>query len=308
MRIAIMGAGGVGGFYGAKLADAGEDVTFIARGAHLAALRERGLRVEGDLARITLPRVQATDDPASVGPVELVLLTIKAYDLERAARQLKPLVGPQTSVLPLLNGADIAERIAPAVGAEHVLGGLAQVSARIAEPGLVKQMGPVNRVVFGELSGERTPRAEAILACLQHAGIPAELSTEIRSEIWKKYMFICAAGGVCAVTASPLGPVLADPDTRALFVGCLEEIAALAGQQGVALPATAAADVLRFSEGAPPQTRPSMLFSLEQGQKLEVEVLNGAAARMGRELGVPTPVNAFVYAALKLRAGGRKAG
>jgi 2-dehydropantoate 2-reductase len=305
MRIAVMGAGGVGGFYGALLAQAGEDVTFIARGAHLAALRERGLRVEGELAQVTLPRVQATDDPAQVGPVELVLMTTKAYDLEDAARRMRPLIGPETAVLPLLNGADIAERIGAVIGAEHVLGGLVQISARIAEPGLVKQAGPLNKIVFGEFSGAATPRARAIQACLSGAGIPVELSPAIRVEIWRKYLFIAAAGGVCAVTASLLGPVLADPDTRALYVACVEELAALGRKQGVALPQSAVADTLAFSDRLPPQTRPSMLLSLEQGQRLEVDILNGTAARLGRELGVPTPVNGFIYAALKLRAGGR---
>jgi 2-dehydropantoate 2-reductase len=308
MKIAVMGAGGVGGFYGAKLAQAGEDVTFIARGAHLAALRERGLRVEGDAARIALPRVQATDDPAQVGPVELVLFTTKAYDLERAARQMQPMIGAQTTVLPLLNGADIAERLGAVVGAPHVLGGLVQISARIAEPGLVRQMGPLNKIIFGELSGELSPRARAIEACLQHADISVVVSREVRSEIWKKFLFIAAAGGVCAVTGSLLGLVLADPDTRALYAGCMAEIAALAHAKGVPLPATVVQDTLTWSDGLPPQTRPSMLHSLEQGQRLEVDTLNGAAARIGAELGVPTPVNAFIFAALKLRAEGRATG
>jgi 2-dehydropantoate 2-reductase len=307
MKIAVMGAGGVGGFFGARLAQAGEDVTFIARGAHLAALRERGLRVEGDLAQFTLPRVQASDDPAQVGPVELVLLAIKAYDLEGAARQMQPLIGPRTTVLPLLNGADIAERIGAVLGEGHVLGGLALISARIGEPGVIRQLGPLNKIVFGEFSGEVTPRAEAIRDVLLRAQIQAELSRQIRSEIWKKFLFITAAGGVCAVTASLMGPVLADAETRALYVGCMEEVAALARALRIPLPASVVADTLRFSESVPPETRPSMLLSLELGQKLEVEILNGTVARLGRERGVPTPINQFIATALKLRAGGRGA-
>lgn len=307
MKIAVMGAGGVGGFFGARLAQAGEDVTFIARGAHLAALRERGLRVEGDLAQFTLPRVQASDDPAQVGPVELVLLAIKAYDLEGAARQMQPLIGPRTTVLPLLNGADIAERIGAVLGEGHVLGGLALISARIGEPGVIRQLGPLNKIVCGEFSGEVTPRAEAIRDVLLRAQIQAELSRQIRSEIWKKFLFITAAGGVCAVTASLMGPVLADAETRALYVGCMEEVAALARALRIPLPASVVADTLRFSESVPPETRPSMLLSLELGQKLEVEILNGTVARLGRERGVPTPINQFIATALKLRAGGRGA-
>lgn len=307
MKIAVMGAGGVGGYFGAKLAQAGNEVTFIARGAHLAAMRAKGLRIEGEGTQITLPSVQATDDPAQVGPVELVLLTIKAYDLEGAGRQMQPLIGPRTVVLPLLNGADIAERIGPAVGAERVLGGLCMISARIEAPGVIKQVGPLNKIVLGEFSGEITPRAQAVHDVLAGAGIATELTTQIRSELWKKYLFISAAA-VCALTASVTGPVLADPDTRALYVACMEEIAALARRQGIPLPETVVADTLAFTDKLPAQTKPSMLLSLEQGAKLEVEVLNGTAARMGRELGVPTPVNAFIYAALKLRAGGRDAG
>ncbi|HEX9841846.1 MAG TPA: 2-dehydropantoate 2-reductase, partial [bacterium] len=240
-------------------------------------------------------------------PVELVLFTTKAYDLEAAARQMLPMIGAETTVLPLLNGADIAERIGAVIGQQHVLGGLVQISARIAEPGLIRQMGPLNKIVFGEFSGEATPRAQAVLECLRHAEIPADLSPTIRSEIWKKFMFIAAAGGVCAVTGSLMGPVLADADTRALYVGCMEEIAALAHKQGVPLPESVVEDTLDFSQRVPPQTRTSMLLSLEQGQRLEVDILNGTAARLGRELGVPTPVNQFIYAALKLRAGGRGA-
>jgi 2-dehydropantoate 2-reductase len=306
MKIVVFGAGGVGGFYGAQLAQAGEDVTFIARGAHLAALRSRGLRVEGEVATVALPRVSATDDPATVGPAELVLVATKAYDLEGAARQMQPLVGAETVVLPLLNGVDIAERLGAVLGAERVLGGLCQISARIAEPGLIRQVGPLQKIVLGELSGAITPRAQAVHAVLRRAGVEAELSGAIRGEIWRKFLFIAAAGGVCSVTASLLGPVLADADTRALYVGCMEEIATLAARQGVTLPATAVTDTLRWSEGLPPQTRPSMLLSLEQGGPLEVEALNGAAVRLGRALGVSTPVNTFICAALKLRAGGRR--
>ena len=307
MKIAVMGAGGVGGYFGAKLAKAGADVTFIARGAHLAAMRAGGLRVEGHTERFALQPVRATDDPAEVGAVELVLLAIKAYDLERATRQMQPLIGPATAILPLLNGADIAERIGAVVGAEHVLGGVALISARIAEPGLIRQMGTLNKIVFGELSGAVTPRSEAIRDALLHAQIATELSRQIRSEIWKKFLFITAAGGVCAVTGSLLGAVLADPDTRALYAGCVEEAAAVARALRIALPESAVADTLRFSDAVPKETRTSMLLSLEQGQKLELDSLNGTVARMGRELGVPTPVNQFIATALKLRAGGRDA-
>ncbi len=304
MKIAVMGAGGVGGFYGALLAAAGEDVHFIARGAQLEALRDKGLRVQGDAAALTLEQVQATDDPATIGPVELVLMTTKAYDLRGAAQQLLPVMNAETVVLPLLNGVDIAEQLGAVLGAGRVLGGLVQVSARIVEPGVIAQMGPLNKIIFGELDGAATPRTEALAAVLARAGVNTELTPHIRREIWRKYIFIAAAGGVCALTGSLIGPVLADAETRALFQGCIEELAALAAAQDVGLPETIVADTLAFCESLPAETRPSMLLSLERGQKLEVEALNGTAARLGKELGMPTPINAFIYTALKLRADG----
>lgn len=303
MKIAVMGAGGVGGFFGGKLASAGHQVAFIARGAHLAALQRNGLRIDGSAGQITLPSVTATDDPASVGPVDLVLMTAKAYDLHSAAGQLSPMLGGETVVLPLLNGVDIAERIGAVIGQEKVLGGVCYIGASIAEPGVIKQAVAMQKIVLGEFSGEVTPRAQAVHDALQGADIQVELSRQIGVEIWSKYIFI-AAMGVCALTGSVLGPVLADPDTRALFVGCLEEIEALARKKGIPLKESIVADTLKFVEQLPGQAKPSLALSLELGQKLEVEALNGTAARLGREVGVPTPINQFIYAALKLRADG----
>ena len=306
MKIAVMGAGGLGAFYGIQLARAGHPVTFIARGATLAALRKNGLRVKSELlGEIHLPQVTATDDPAQAGHQDLVLLTTKAYDLEGAARTLAPLMGAETLVLPLLNGVDIAERLGALLGEERILGGLCRVSAAIAEPGVITQVGKFNKITFGERSGEITPRAQAVLAALESAGIPTELTPHIQREIWSKYMFIAAASGVCALTASPLGAVLGDPDTLALFTGCMEEVAALAAHAGAGLPASAVADTLAASQKMPPSIRPSMLHDLEQGKSLEVEALNGTAARLGQQWGVPTPVNRFIFAALKHRAAGR---
>ncbi|MDH4248523.1 MAG: ketopantoate reductase family protein [Deltaproteobacteria bacterium] len=305
MNIAIMGAGGLGAFYGIQLARAGNAVTFIARGATLAALRTQGLRVKSELlGDLHLPQVRATDIPAQAGPAELVLLTTKAYDLESAARSLTPLVNPDTTVLPLLNGVDIAERLGAVLGPDRILGGLCRVSAAIAEPGVITQAGKFSNVVFGELSGETTPRARAVLAAFEAAGIATELSPHIRRDIWTKYLFIAAASGVCALTSSTLGPVLNDPDTRALFTGVMTEIAALAARAGITLGDSVVANSLAAAQKMPPTMKPSMLHDLEQRKSLEVEALNGTAARLGRELGVPTPINQFIYAALKHRAAG----
>ncbi|MEE8435640.1 MAG: 2-dehydropantoate 2-reductase [bacterium] len=306
MKIAIMGSGGVGGYFGARLALAGEDVTFIARGAHLEAIRSGGLRVEGTLLECHLNDAKATDDPGGVGAVDLVVMSIKAYDLEGSARAIAPLMGADTMVLPLLNGVDIAERIEPVLGAGRVLGGLCHLSAHIAEPGLIRQVGPLNKIIFGERSGEKTPRVEGLRDLLEHAEIPTVLSEAIETDLWLTYLFLAPMAGVCAVTALPMGEVLDDPDTRDMLAACMREIEAVGRKKGVALPDGAAEETLRFAGTLPPRMVPSMALSAQRGDKMELEVLNSTAARLGRELGVPTPVNQFIHAALKHRAGGRQ--
>ena len=307
MKIAVMGAGGVGGYYGAVLARSGESVTFIARGAHLQAMKTNGLKVESQAqGTFALPGCKATDQPAEIGPVDLILFATKAYDLESAAASLKPCLGPNTVILPLLNGVDIADRIAAVVGRPYVLGGMCQISAAIKEPGVIRVVGPLNKIVFGELGGASSPRAEAVLKAMQKAGINAELSPQVLVDIWNKFLFIAALGGVCTLTATVLGPVRADPDTRALLVGVMEEVHALAKKQGIPLKPSIVQDTLANIDKLPEGTRPSMLHSLETGGKLEVDALNGTAARLGKQLGVHTPINHFIYAALKLRAEGRK--
>ena len=307
MKIAVMGAGGVGGFYGGLLAKAGQEVTFIARGEHLAALRAHGLRVESQsVGDFSLPKVAAAERLADIGTVDLVLVTTKAYDLEGAARSILPALRKDSLVLPLLNGVDIADRLAAVLGPERVLGGMCQVSSAIKAPGVIRQVGPLNKIVFGELAGGITPRGQAVLDMFKGAGVTAELSPSILVDVWRKYLFIDAAGGVCALTRSTLGPVLKDPDTREMYVGCMQEIEALARRKGIPLPATVVQDTLAMCDKLPHETRPSLLLSLEQGNPLELDALNGTAVRLGKELGVPTPINRFITAALKLHAAGRK--
>jgi 2-dehydropantoate 2-reductase len=308
MKIAVMGAGGVGGYFGAVLARSGESVTFIARGAHLAAMKKNGLTVETQAqGTFTPPKIAATDRPAEIGPADLILFATKAYDLEAAAASLKPCLAENTVILPLLNGVDIADRIAAVVGKQYVLGGMCQISAAIQSPGVIRVVGPLNKVVFGELAGGTSPRTEAVLQVMKKAGINAELSPQVLVDIWNKFLFIAALGGVCTLTATLLGAVRADPDTRALLVGVMEEVHALARKQNVPLKPSIVQDTLAAIDKLPEGTRPSMLLSLEQGAKLEVDALNGTAARLGKQLGVPTPINQFIYAALKLRAEGKKA-
>jgi 2-dehydropantoate 2-reductase len=306
MKIVVMGAGGVGGFFGGVLAKAGLDVSFVARGAHLAALRGQGLRVESQImGEFVLRKVSATDQPASLGPADLVLMTTKTYDLEGAARGLLPILHKDSLVLPLLNGVDIAERIASVVGNERVLGGMCQVSSSIVAPGVIRQVGPLNRIVFGELAGGISPRAKAVLEVFKQAGINAGLSDQILVEVWKKFLAICAAGGMSALTRSTLGPILKTPATRAMFVGCMQEVELLARRKGVPLPASVVQDAMAGYDKLPAEMRPSMGLSVLNGQPLEVDALNGTAARLGRELGVPTPINHFITAALMLVAGGK---
>ena len=304
MKIAVMGSGGVGGFYGARLAKGGADVTFIARGAHLEAMRARGLRVESPLiGDFVLPEVKATDDPASIGPVDVVLITVKSYALTDAARAIVPLIGEHTVVIPLLNGVDIAERINEIVGAGHLMGGVVYVLAAIAEPGVIRHFN-ADRLVFGELDGGPSERGQAIEAVMKAAGVPGEFSTDIQKEIWNKFIFLSALAGITSVTRSPAGVVREDPDIRRLLIACMQESVALSRELGIAIEEEGWKKHLELIDSLPPQGKPSMLLDLEQGRKLEVEALNGTAARLGEKLGIPTPVNRFIYAVLKPHANG----
>ncbi len=302
-----MGAGAVGGFYGALLAQAGRQVGFIARGAHLAAMRERGLTVEREgKPDVVLRQVVATNDPGEIGPVDLVLFTPKTFDLDGAARSIAPLLDRGTLVLPLLNGLDIADRLAAVIGRDHVLAGLCQISSTIAAPGLIRQNGPLNRIVLGEIEGRASQRASEVAAFMQQAGINAHASDRMVDELWKKFYFLDPWAGLCAMTDSPLGAVREDPDTRAVLIECIEEVRALAEARGVALPA--GAEALAILDGLPRDMTPSLLRALRQGAPLEIDVFPGTAVRLGVELGIPTPAHRLIYAALKLRAGGRATG
>jgi 2-dehydropantoate 2-reductase len=305
MKVVIMGAGAIGGFYGVKLARAGEEVTFIARGEQLRALRERGLTVERDEETFTLHPLRATDNPAEAGVADLVLMTIKSYDLERACESIRPLIGPETLVLPLLNGVDIAERMGRVLGMAHLLSGQSYVPARVTEPGVIRQPGAEGTLIFGEPVGGPSPRSETLCAALRRAGIPAEVAADIRTELWKKFVLVAPNGGVGAVTGFPMGAVRSDPDTRALVVAAIREVEAVARAQGIDLGADVCERVLGFVDSVPPWNKPSMLQDLERGKPMELETLQGTLVRLGRELGVPTPVNGLIYTALKLRARGR---
>jgi len=304
MRIAILGSGGVGGYYGALLASCGNDVTFIARGAHLAAMREHGLQVESVHGNLHLAPVQATDDPAGVGPVDLVLVAVKTYDLEQAAQAARPLVGPGTSVLPLLNGLDAAERLAAVLGGGSVLGGLTHISSSVVAPGVIRQVSPLRRITLGECDGTITPRAEAVRDVLAATGAEVAVTSRIDVALWEKFLFIASIGGICCLARQPMGPVLATAETRQLYTEALHEIDALARARGIDLPAGAVDNALQISAGFAPGTKPSMLADLEAGRRLELEAMSGTVVRYARETGVPTPVHWAIYAALKPSIGG----
>jgi 2-dehydropantoate 2-reductase len=299
MRIAVIGAGGVGGAFGAALAQAGADVTFVARGAHLRAMRDKGLRVEGGRGETIIAPAQATDDPASIGPVDFVLFCVKLWDVESAGAAIKPLVGPATAVIPLQNGVDASERLIPILGAAAVMGGVAQISATIAEPGVIRQVGNFMRLVFGELEGGKSARGEAFLALCQKAGFDAAHSDQIMTELWMKFIMLATNAALTASTRTALGVLRDDPDIAPLFGRAFAEVAAVGRARGVKLPKDAADRMVAFTQSAPPTMMASMAHDLIRGNRIELPWLSGKVVSLGRELGVPTPVHEVLYAVLK---------
>ncbi|HLG49677.1 MAG TPA: 2-dehydropantoate 2-reductase [Reyranella sp.] len=299
MRIAVVGAGGVGGGFGAALAKAGADVTFIARGAHLAAMKGSGLRIEGGRGDTHLVPTQATDDPKAVGRVDYVLFCVKLWDVESAGEHIKPLVGPTTAVIPLQNGIDAPERLIPILGKQAVMGGVAQISASIVAPGVIRQVGTFMRMLFGELDGQPSKRGEDLFAMCKKAGFDATLSDQIVTELWMKFILLATNASIMAVARQPIGKLRDDPDMQAQFVAAYNEVIAVGKARGVKLPADALDKMIAFNKGAPPTMKPSMALDLERGNRIELPWLGGKVVELGRRLGVPTPIHAFMYAALK---------
>jgi 2-dehydropantoate 2-reductase len=299
MRIAVIGAGGVGGAFGAALAKAGADVTFVARGAHLAAMQRNGLRVEGGRGETVISPVQATDDPATIGPVDFVMFCVKLWDVESAGARIRPLIGPATAVIPFQNGIDAAERLIPILGAPAVMGGVAQISATIVEPGVIRQTGTFMRLVFGELAGGRSERGEAFLAQCRQAGFDATHSDRIVTELWLKFIILATNSGFTAASRAPLGKLREDADIMRLFEAATDEVIALARARGVPLPDDARDRALAFTRNAPPTMMASMAHDLIRGGRIELPWLSGKVVSLGRELGVPTPVHDVLYAVLK---------
>jgi 2-dehydropantoate 2-reductase len=306
MKIAVMGAGGVGGFYGGRLANAGCDVHFVARGAHLAALREHGLTIENkEQGDIHVAKVNATDDPATIGIADVVIIAVKLKDTGAAALAIKPMVGPHTAVLSLQNGVVKDDILREHYAAQQVMGGVAYVATHVARPGVILQVGTIQRIVFGEYDGKRSARTDALLEALLRAGIAAELSADIRRTLWEKYVFLVGLSGTTATMRTTLGPIRGNPRTRAFLHDIFREAVAVGRAHGVALPADYAADRLAFADSLPATMTSSMHHDLERGNPLEVEWLAGGVVTLGAAAGVPTPANRAVWDVLALYAEGR---
>ncbi len=307
MKIAMMGSGGVGGFFGGRLAHAGYDVSFIARGAHLAAMRERGLVIESDVhGDIRVPTVRATDDPASLGTVDLVILSVKLWDTEAAIRQLKPLLKPGTGVLSLQNGVIKDEILRRELGDAPVMGGVCYVGTTIARPGVILQTGAMQRVVLGEYDGKPSERTRFLHEGLLESGVSSELSGDVRRAIWEKYAFLVGISATTAAMRTTIGPIRRNPRTRAFLLEIFREVVAVGRALGIALPADYADACLARADGLPEDMVASMAHDLQRGNRLEVEWLSGGVAQLGAAAGVPTPANRAVWDILALYEAGRK--
>lgn len=302
MKTAVLGSGGIGGFLGGALAKSGEDISFIARGRHLEALRSQGLSVDSvSLGKFQL-KVKATDKASDIGAVDLVLFCVKSYDTETALQQIRPLIAKDTTaVLSFQNGVDNEDKIAQAVGQEHVLGGAISVESYIAEPGKIVQAAGPWSIAMGEMNSTLTPRAKSIHAALVKARLKCDLSDRIQEVLWRKFIFLCAIAGVCSVARASIGEVLGYQPTRDLYVASMREIEAIAKARGLKLAEDIVTRTLAQADGMDKSTKPSMLRDLERGKRLEIDALSGTVSRLGRQFAIPTPVNDFICASLKLQ-------
>jgi 2-dehydropantoate 2-reductase len=293
-----MGTGGVGGYFGARLAAAGYDVSFIARGPHLQALRTRGLRVRSPKGDVDLPQIRATDDPAAIGPVDLVLFAVKMYSSEQAAQALAPLVGPNTGVVALQNGVDSVDILTRVVGRDHVIGGVAYVASVITEPGVIVHTA-MDQLIFGELDGQRSPRVVALHGACVASGFNARVSEEVEVDIWSKFVRLTVFSGITSATRQPIGPIRSDPDLYAMLLDAVQEGVRVGEAKGIRFPPTLMNEVTTMVNGIPPNAKSSMLEDLERGKPLELPWLSGAVVRIGREVGVATPIHDFMARILK---------
>lgn len=302
--ISIMGSGGVGGYFGACLARAGFPVTFIARGAHLDAIRQNGLVVEcpDETFAVAAP---ATEDPGEIGAVDFVFFSVKLWDTEEAARACRPLVGPGTAVVSLQNGIDSEDILQAVLGVEHVMGGVAEISATISAPGRISKVSPFSRIRFGELDNQVTERVQRLARCLSEAAIDHQREPDIHAAIWNKFIFLTGLSAMTALTRMPVGAIRKDAETRALLEQVMHEVVDVARAKGINLSSGAVAERMRMIDTLPEDMRASMAIDLSQGRRLELPWLSGAVVRLGAELGISVQANDFICKALKLHQNGR---
>lgn len=299
MRIAIVGAGGIGCIYGAALAKAGAEVIFIARGAHLAAMQANGLRIEGDRGETVLDKVQATDDPASVGVVDYAIFCVKLWDVESAGAAIQPLVGPQTAVIPQQNGVDAHERLIPILGREAVMAGTAWVTGSIVAPGVVRQTGTYQRLIYGEIDGSMSQRGKALAEMCAAGGFAGEFEPDVLVPIWEKFLGIVPLSSVNSLTRAPLGVYREDPELWALCEGALKETIVVGRAEGVPLAAGSFDKVCGQMRSMPPYHMTSMCNDLLRGNRIELPWFAGKVVELGRKHGIPTPICSLLYATLK---------
>ena len=303
MRIAIMGSGGLGGYFGARLVQGGADVHFVARGKHLAAMKQGGLRIDGPQP-IHVAKVNATDDPREIGVADIVMLCVKLWDTEQAIEQIRPMVGPDTAIVSFQNGVLKDQYLRAAFDARQLMGGVGYVATTIGEPGVIRQTGPMQRLLFGEFDGSRSQRGEALLAACKAGGINAELSDNILREIWQKFVFLVALSGATTTIRKSLGPIRSNPQTRAFFLDVMREVVAVGRAHGVALAEDYADVRMKFADELPADMTASMHHDLERGNRLEVRWLSGGVVELGRVKGIATPLNRAIADILALHAEG----
>jgi len=301
MRIAAMAAGAVGGYFGARMAAAGHDVFFIARGANLAAIKKNGLKIESVHGDVHLPKPNVTDDPATVGPVDIVLFAVKLWDTEKAAELTKPLVAEDTRVITLQNGIDSVERVAPILGADNTIGGAAYIATVISSPGVIKQTSSFAKMRFGRADKKSDATLQAFVDAGKAAKIDLDISADIEHERWEKFAFLTAMAGSTSALRSPIGPIAADPELRVFFRKLMEEAIAIAKAKGVALDPAYIEERMAFvTTKVEPGMKASMAHDLERGNRLELDWLAGKVREFGHALNIPTPASDAVYTVLKL--------
>jgi 2-dehydropantoate 2-reductase len=305
MRVLVVGSGGVGGYFGGMLAQGNCEVCFVARGAHLEAMRKSGLRIERAEGDIHLPHVAASDDPTFFGIPDVVLLCVKLWDIGAAARAVAPVIGPDTIVLSLQNGVQKDEMVGAAIGGGPVVGSVCYVASRISEPGVIHRTGTLQRLVFGEYDRKRRPQTSRFLEACRRSGIDAAISADIRRSIWEKFVFLVGLSAITTAMRSAIGAIRANPVGRAFLLELMQEVVKVGRAASVDLDAAYAEETLAFVDTLPADTKSSMLVDLERGKRLELPWLSGYVAELGMKLGVPTPCNRVVGAVLALDVDGR---